>query len=66
MNARINPDRPLTVAEKQARHRANRAAYVRALERALVDADRRERRDWQDDHAETLDRARKSVGQCDG
>jgi hypothetical protein len=63
MNARINPDRPLTDAEKARRHRDNHAAYVRALERALLDARDRNKRDWQLVHAETIHRAQQAQRQ---
>jgi hypothetical protein len=57
MNARIHPDRALTAAEKARRHREGRAAYVRALERAVSDATWMSPAIWDEMHGPTIRRA---------
>jgi hypothetical protein len=61
MVARINPDRALTAAEKARRHRDNHAEYVRALERAVVDAITHRKMGWMADHHGAIHRARAAM-----
>jgi hypothetical protein len=60
---RLNPERPLTPAEKQKRAREAQAAYMRALEAAVADADcyswnQTRRLLWKKTHIATIQRAK--------
>jgi hypothetical protein len=65
-NPRINPDRPLTGSEKQARYKQRQLDYIAALERAVTDANappwsQSRRTQWQQTHIATILRAQKSL-----
>jgi hypothetical protein len=63
---RLNPERPMTNAEKQARWKEAQRAYMRALEQAVADADchcwnQTRRLLWKKTHIATIQRAKAAI-----